>query len=113
MTMAPAKGMRASSISQPLLLLSWRRRTVNASDGTMVAKVQMTIKTSPKMAPGPYWGVLLNDDDAVPALTMMFKTMLMQTETKVHHQYSLRLARPENVAYFLKNRLTATGNGAP
>jgi hypothetical protein len=29
-------------------------------------------------------------------------------ETRAHHQYSLRLARPVNVAYFLKKRSTAT-----
>jgi hypothetical protein len=31
----------------------------------------------------------------------------------IHHQYSLRLARPENVPYFLKNRDAASGREAP
>lgn len=31
----------------------------------------------------------------------------------VNHQYSLRLARPEKVAYFWKKRLTAEPNEAP
>jgi hypothetical protein len=39
--------------------------------------------------------------------------MLTTMDTSVNHQYSLRLARPENVAYFWKNRRTATGKGAP
>jgi hypothetical protein len=46
-------------------------------------------------------------------LTTMFRMMLPMPATGVHHQYSLRVARPVNVAYFLKNCLTATGNGAP
>lgn len=65
------------------------------------------------MAPGPAVAEPLTLDEVAPAPMMMFKTMVTATEARVHHQYSLRLARPENVAYFLKTRLTATGKDAP
>jgi hypothetical protein len=44
---------------------------------------------------------------------MMFNTMPTTPEMGAYHQYSLRLARPVNVAYFLKNRRTASPMGAP
>jgi hypothetical protein len=43
----------------------------------------------------------------------MFRTSETRPETSAHHQYSLRLARPENVAYFWKNLDTASGREAP
>jgi hypothetical protein len=42
-------------------------------------------------------------------LVRMLMTMPTPNETSAHHQYSLRLARPVNVAYFLKKRLHAHG----
>ena len=42
--------------------------------------------------------------------TATIKTKVLNTAT---HQYSLRLARPLNVAYFLKYRLTASPKVAP
>ena len=32
---------------------------------------------------------------------------------RTHHQYSLRLARPSNRAYFFQNRAAALGNEMP
>lgn len=115
--MAPRNGTKPISRSQPLKLPSCRRRTDSASDGTIVAKPQMTSRMVPKVAPGPGAAVVLKFEAVVvaaaPAPTMRFKMTPTPTETSVHHQYSLRLARPEKVAYFLKNRLMATGKGAP
>jgi hypothetical protein len=63
-------------------------------------------------APGP--GVAAPDAlVVVPVLVMMLMMMLTMRDTKAHHQYSLRLARPEKVAYFLKNRWTACWMVAP
>jgi hypothetical protein len=42
-----------------------------------------------------------------------FVTPETMPETSAHHQYSLRLARPENVAYFMKKRATASPKLAP
>ncbi len=44
----------------------------------------------------------------------VLRMVVTMAETKVHHQYSLRLARPEKSAYFLKKRFTAAPiGGAP
>ena len=64
------------------------------------------------MAPGP----VMADPDAlvvVPVLVMTLMTIPTMRDTSAHHQYSLRLARPEKVAYFLKNRWTACLMVAP
>jgi hypothetical protein len=42
-----------------------------------------------------------------------FRTNEAMPLTSAHHQNSLRLARPENVAYFLKYLATASGSEAP
>ncbi|MDQ0851385.1 hypothetical protein QFZ65_003323 [Arthrobacter sp. B3I9] len=73
----------------------------------------MPTRMNPKAAPGP--GELLRPVLVVavePAPTMMFKRTPTTAETRAHHQHSLRLALPEKIVYILKNRLTATGNGA-
>lgn len=73
-----------------------------------MANAQITTRMVPKNdEPDP-----LELDDDVAAM-MMFRTILTPTATRVHHQYSLRLARPEKAVYFLKNRWIAAGNGAP
>ncbi|GAA2125434.1 hypothetical protein GCM10009825_01750 [Arthrobacter humicola] len=48
-----------------------------------------------------------------PTSVKMFRMSERTPETSATHQYSLRLARPENVAYFLKNLATASGREAP
>lgn len=47
------------------------------------------------------------------AAVMMLMTMLMEMDTRAHHQYSLRLALPEKTVYFFQKRFTAAAKGAP
>lgn len=107
---APRAGMSNSSKNSPLKLASCKRRTDRASDGTIVAKNQMTDRAIPMTVPGPTLEPYA--EALVPTPMKMFRMTPTAAETRTHHQYSLRLARPENVAYFLKNLRTATRNGA-
>ncbi len=44
---------------------------------------------------------------------MMLNTMATITVTNIHHQYSLRLARPLKVAYFFQYPRNALSSDAP
>jgi hypothetical protein len=48
-----------------------------------------------------------------PTVVMVCATIETMTLNRATHQYSLRLARPLKVAYFLKNRWMASPNFAP
>jgi len=50
---------------------------------------------------------------AVRMPEMIDPTVPMMALQRYHHQYSLRLARPVNVAYFLKKRVNAFPNEMP
>ena len=75
-------------------------------DGTIVPSPQMAARIIPITAPGP---VMADPERSSRRAGAVMTSMMMPTirDTSAHHQYSLRLARPEKVAYFLKNRWTA------
>src|SRR3954469_11111416 len=77
----PTSGMSPTSCSQPLRLVSCRRRAPTASEGTSVASentAEIIWLTKPSTR-----------------ATMKLKS--------THHQNSERVARPANSAYFLKH----------
>ena len=86
----------------PALLVSCRRRTESARDGTIVASAQMVLTKLciplavllPMMAPSN--------------AKMMANAIWMMNVHRTHHQNSPREARPLNVAYFFQKRMNAS-----
>ena len=83
---------------QPGLFVSCRRRTASARPGMTVARFHMAGEEVQACRP---WRSPSRDSRA-----------LMLTAASVHHQNSLREARPLNTVYFCQKRRKASGEGA-
>jgi hypothetical protein len=86
--------------------VSWRRRTVTAMPGINVTRAKINVVHPAVTVETPNESV-----------NVMLSTLSRRTKTTVpirtnnhHHQYSLRLARPLNVAYFEKTVLMDSAN---
>lgn len=96
--------------------VSCRRRQVIANVGIIAARfnTKIRIRMIPKKGLGIVRPVAPTLD---PAYMVTNKRTLSVTPTiafaNIAIQYSLRLARPENVAYFFQNRATAVISPAP
>ena len=83
---------------QPGLFVSCRRRTASARPGTTMARFHRLVRKS-----------------SLPSVTSPSRDSraLMMTAASVHHQNSLREARPLNTVYFCQKRRKASEKGHP
>lgn len=109
----PTPGTKISRYSAPGKPPSWRRLHEIAKRGTIVPKYAMNIR----IAPTTHNAVA--DPEAsgeetyeAPTRKMIIGIQFAPKQKRATHQYSLRDARPEKVAYFLKKRLMASSNDA-
>src|SRR5690349_7299770 len=85
----PTIGMSQISMNQPEWSTSWRRRAVTARDGSNRAKVVTEVT-------GPVASTAVSNTVA----SSIVATIDTRTWNSTNHQYSLRRARPEKVAYW-------------
>src|SRR6202789_1020444 len=96
--MPPTKGTNAMKYHQPLRPVSCSLRTVTASEGINIAREyrEMGMKIRKAMALGSEWPNNMTNPTARIA-----NPIPMSMLKSVKYQYSFRLARPSNTAYFL------------
>ena len=94
--MLPIEGMNTIRYSHPLCPMSCSLRAVAAIVGTIVPSTTTMIQRLNRPASAPLPGAVLVDTPTTSSSTTGTNTA--RSCASVHHQYSLREARPLNVA---------------
>ena len=110
MTIDPAADTPMPSASHPPdLFVSCRRRTDSARFGTSAAIVQSEASDDRTLTAKPTFSRLLFNRMSCGT----YSTSMITVSIRYHHQYSLREARPLNVAYLFQNLRNALPNEHP